>query len=64
MVRALGAVSESYEITFTPFACARLSAGATAFGSSAEMMMALKPWRTAVSMKGTCFEPTASVGPL
>ncbi len=41
MVRALGAVSASYEITFTPFACARFSAGATAFGSPPEMMIAL-----------------------
>ena len=49
---------------FTPFAAARLSAGATAFASGVEMTMALYPCRTALLMNGTCAEPLTVVGPL
>src|SRR5581483_5356822 len=37
IVRESGATSPSYETTLTPFARARLSAGATAFGSEVEI---------------------------
>src|SRR5206468_1429486 len=51
-------------MTFTPFAMARLSAGATAFGSLPEMMIAFAPCWTAVLMNDTCAVADAAVGPL
>src|SRR5215471_16722365 len=64
IVRELGRVSPSYEITLIPFAAARLRVGATAAGSGVEITIALKCCWIAVLMNGTCAAPDTVVGPL